>query len=393
MLKYKKTMRPYFILLLIFTFNLGTTFSQVIPGAYQTDDYLSLLKNKRVGIVSNQSSLINKTHLVDSLLSLDINIIRAFAPEHGFRGKAEAGAHITDGKDSKTGIEIISLYGKNKKPSADQLKGIEVMVFDLQGVGLRFYTYISTLSYVMEACAENDIPVIVLDRPNPNGHYIDGPVLQKEFTSFVGLFPIPVVYGMTDGELAQMINGEQWLKDEISCDLTIVNMRNYNHNSEYQLPIKPSPNLPNFQSIYLYASLCFFEGTPISIGRGTNKPFQQIGYPKYPNNNYAFTPKSIPGVSAHPKFENQKCYGINLSEKYQKLTQKPQQLDLSYLISFYESYPDKADFFNAFFKKLAGTNQLQQQIIDGLSEAEIRQSWQKELDTFKLKRAKYLLYE
>jgi len=386
-------MRPYFILLLIFTFNLGVSFSQIIPGAYQTADYLPLLKDKTVGIVSNQSSLIGKTHLVDSLLSLGVDIRRAFAPEHGFRGKAEAGAHITDGKDSKTGIDVISLYGKNKKPSAGQLKGIEVMVFDLQGVGLRFYTYISTLSYVMEACAENNIPIIVLDRPNPNSHYIDGPVLQKEFKSFVGLLPIPVVYGMTDGELAQMINKESWLSNGVSCDLTIIKMKNYTHNSAYQLPIKPSPNLPNFQSVYLYASLCFFEGTPISIGRGTQKPFQQIGYPQFTENSYSFTPKSIPGVSAHPKFENQICYGVDLSEKYQTPEDKPHQLDLSYLIHFYQSYPDKANFFNAFFKKLAGTDQLQQQIINGLPEKEIRLSWQKDLNAFKLKRAKYLLYE
>lgn len=386
-------MMRYTILLLIFTFTFGNIYAQVLPGAYQTEEYLPIIKNKKVGIVSNQSSLIENIHLVDSLLSSDISIVRVFAPEHGFRGKIEAGAHVINGKDSKTGLDVISLYGKNKKPTVEQLNDIDVMLFDLQGVGLRFYTYISTLTYVMEACAENHIPLVVLDRPNPNGHYIDGPVLEKAYKSFIGLLPIPVVYGMTDGELAQMINGESWLKDDHYCELEIIKIKYYNHNTEYELPIKPSPNLPNFQSIYLYASLCFFEGTPISIGRGTDKPFQQIGYPEYPNHNYSFKPKSIPGVSAHPKFEDNICFGIDLSDKYHKICEKPHQLDLSYLIEFYDSYPNKDKFFTSFFKKLAGTNQLQQQIIKGFSEEEIRQSWQNDLNDFKLKRKKYLLYQ
>ena len=386
-------MMRYAILLLIFTITLGSAFAQVLPGAYQTKEYFPILKNQKVGIVSNQSSLIGRTHIVDSLLSSQINIVRVFAPEHGFRGKAEAGAHIANGKDSKTGLEVISLYGKNKKPSSLQLKGIDVMVFDLQGVGLRFYTYISTLTYIMEACAENHISLIILDRPNPNGHYIDGPVLESDYKSFVGLLPIPVVYGMTDGELAQMINGEYWLNDSISCDIKVIKIKNYNHDTEYELPINPSPNLPNFQSIYLYASLCFFEGTPISIGRGTEKPFQHIGYPEYPKHHYSFTPKSIAGVSVHPKFENQICYGVDLSDKYQEITQKPHQLNLSYLIEFYKTYPEKEKFFNNFFKKLAGTHQLQEQIKNGLSEDEIRESWQDDLNDFKRKREKYLLYD
>ena len=386
-------MMRYAILLLIFTFSLGEASAQVLPGAYQTKEYLPMLKDKKVGIVSNQSSLIGRTHLVDSLLSSHINIIRVFAPEHGFRGKAEAGAHIANGKDPKTGLEVISLYGKNKKPTPAQLDGIDIMVFDLQSVGLRFYTYISTLTYIMEACAEKHIPLIILDRPNPNGHYIDGPVLESDCKSFVGLLPIPVVYGMTDGELARMINGESWLTDGITCDINIIKIKNYDHDTEYELPIKPSPNLPNFQSVYLYASLCFFEGTPISIGRGTEKPFQHIGYPGYPQHQYSFTPKSIPGVSAHPKFENQICYGIDLSNTYQNISEKPHRLNLSYLIEFYQSYPKKEKFFNSFFKKLAGTSQLEQQITNGLSENKIRQSWQKALNDFKRKREKYLLYQ
>ncbi len=382
----------YFILLFILNIIFSMGYSQIFPGAYQTDKYIHLLQEKNIGIVSNQSSLINNTHLVDSLLNSQIDIIRVFAPEHGFRGKAEAGAHLKDGFDSKTGLQVISLYGNNKKPSAQQLGGIDIMVFDLQGVGLRFYTYISTLTYVMEACAENNIPLIVLDRPNPNGHYIDGPVLEAEHQSFVGMLPIPVVYGMTDGELAQMINGEGWLNDSLRCDLSIIKMENYQHQDEYVLPIKPSPNLPNFQSIYLYSSLCFFEGTPISIGRGTIKPFQQIGYPQFSDTSYSFIPKSIEGVSKHPKFENKKCYGLDLSEIYTRIEDKPQQINLSYLINFYESFPNKADFFNPFFDKLAGTRNLREQIQSGFSEEKIRESWQEELDKFKTKRMKYLLY-
>ena len=381
-----------FILIFILNFIFIIGFSQILPGAYQTTDYLPFIKNKKVGIISNQSSLINGTHLVDSLLKLDINIVRAFAPEHGFRGKAEAGAYLKDGIDSKTGLQVISLYGKNKKPSPEQLTDIEIMIFDLQGVGLRFYTYISTLTYVMEACAESNISLIILDRPNPNGHYIDGPVLKPEHKSFVGLLPIPVVYGMTDGELALMINGEGWLNEGIKCELFIIEMKNYQHESEYELPIKPSPNLPNFQSVYLYSSLCFFEGTPISIGRGTDKPFQQIGYPQFRDTSYSFNPMSIEGVSKHPKFENEKCYGLDLSSKYSSITKKPKQIDLSYLIHFYESYPNKANFFNPFFEKLAGTSNLRKQIEAGWSETKIRESWQAELNSFKEMRIKYLLY-
>ena len=377
---------------IIFFLLFGSLSAQILSGAYQTQEYISLIENKKIGIVANASSLIKHTHLVDSLIKLNMDIVRVFAPEHGFRGKAEAGAHIKDGVDKKTQLEVISLYGSNKKPSKDQLHNVEIMIFDLQGVGARFYTYISTMTYVMQACAENNIPLIILDRPNPNIHYIDGPVLQMEQQSFVGLLPIPIVYGMSDAELALMINGEKWLENEEKCDLKIIKIKNYNRESVYKLPIKPSPNLPNFQSIYLYPSLCLFEGTKISIGRGTNFPFQVIGYPQYPNNNFSFTPKSIAGVSKHPKFENQKCFGLDLHEKYHQIQNKPYQINLSYLLEFYDKYTDKENFFNPFFEKLAGTAELRKQILSGCTENEIRKSWEKDLDDFKNKRKPYLIY-
>jgi len=378
------------LLLFILIFQSIITWGQILPGAYQTESYLSLIQSKNIGIVANQSSLIGKTHLVDSLLALDINIVKVFAPEHGFRGKAEAGAKIEDGKDSKTGLSIISLYGKNKKPKAEQLNELDMMIFDLQGVGARFYTYISTLKYVMEACGENNIQLIVLDRPNPHIHYIDGPVLEKEFQSFVGALPIPIVYGMSDGELAEMINGEKWIDSH--CDLTVIPIKNYTRNSVYELPVKPSPNLPNFQSIDLYPSLCLFEGTPVSIGRGTDFPFQVIGYPENKLGSFIFTPQAIPGVSEHPKFKNQICYGTNLQGLYNNLNEKPNQLNLSWIISYYQDYPEKENFFTPFFDKLAGTQNLRKQIESGWSEEQIRKSWQIDLNDFNEKRQKYLIY-
>ncbi|NPD45514.1 MULTISPECIES: DUF1343 domain-containing protein [unclassified Lentimicrobium] len=378
------------IVIIIFIALFQTACGQVLPGAYQTQEYLSLLDGKRAGIVANPSSLINNTHLVDSLLKHNINIRKVFAPEHGFRGKAEAGAHVKDGKDPLTGLSVLSLYGKNKKPNSQQLAGIDIMIFDLQGVGARFYTYISTLKYMMEACAENDIPLIVLDRPNPNSHYVDGPIMEKENESFVGLMPIPIVYGMTDGELALMINGENW--NSKKCDLTIIELKNYDHQKSYNLQVKPSPNLPNFASIYLYPSLCLFEGTKMSIGRGTDFPFQVIGFPDYPEKSFQFTPKSIAGVSANPKFKDQVCYGLDLRKLYPNIEEKPNQLNLKWLIDFYNSYTDKDAFFIPFFEKLSGTSKLRQQIIAGESEESIRESWQADLDEFKLKRENYLLY-
>lgn len=379
------------IVTIIFIALLQTACGQISPGAHQVEEYLPQLQGKKVGVLANQSSLIANTHLVDSLLSRGVHIKKVYAPEHGFRGKAEAGAHVKDGKDPITGLSVLSLYGKNKKPNADQLAGIDIMIFDLQGVGARFYTYISALKYIMEACAENDIPLLVLDRPNPNSHYVDGPILEKEYESFIGLMPIPIIYGMTDGELALMINGENW--NSKKCDLTIIKMKNYDHQTSYQLQVKPSPNLPNYASIYLYPSLCLFEGSKISIGRGTDFPFQVIGFPEYPQKDFQFTPKSIAGVSANPKFKDQVCYGLDLRDLYPSIDTKPNQINVQWLIDFYQSYPDKEEFFTPFFEKLSGTSKLRQQIISGQSEESIRESWQADLKEFKFKREKYLLYE
>ena len=363
------------------------TIGKIKTGADNFENYLPLLKNKKVGIVTNQTGLLtNKTHLVDFLIEKKITIQTIFAPEHGFRGTADAGEHINDAKDTKTGLSIISLYGHNRKPKPEQLKGIDVMVFDLQDVGARFYTYISTLHYVMEACAENNISLIVLDRPNPNGAIIDGPILEKEYTSFVGMHPIPILHGMTIGEYAQMINGENWLKNSVQTKLTIIPCVNYNHTMRYSLLVKPSPNLPNDQSINLYASLCLFEGTNISVGRGTEKQFQIFGSPFLPKSEFNFTPKPNFGAK-EPLYNGQVCYGKDLTS-YKKLN----RLELQWIISSYKLTPDKTKFFNSFFTNLAGTKKLQEQIESGTSENKIRKSWKKGLIDFKIKRAKYLIY-
>ena len=362
-------------------------------GAERTNIYIPLLEGKSVGVVANQTSLIGQTHLVDTLIALGVNVKCAFAPEHGFRGNAGAGEKITDSKDPKTGLPIVSLYGSNYKPSAKQLEGLDVVIFDIQDVGARFYTYISTMSYMMEACAENGIPMMVLDRPNPNGNYVDGPVLKKEFSSFVGLHEIPVVHGMTVGEYAQMVNDERWLKDGIKCKLTVVDMENYTHKIQYELPVAPSPNLPNQKSIYLYPSLCFFEGTVVSEGRGTEKPFQQFGYPKMPNGTTTFTPKNIKGVASNPKFEGKECQGIDLSYLSEDSLHQIAKLNLEWLIEAYRGYPEKEKFFDKkFFDLLAGSSVLREQIIAGQSAEEIRNSWQTERLQFEMMRKKYLLY-
>ena len=367
----------------------------IIVGANRLDIYLPLLKGKRIGLVGNQSSVVFKTneegsytHLVDSLLSRDVNLVKVFAPEHGFRGTADAGETIKDGKDSSTGLPVISLYGDNKKPKADQLKGLDLVIFDLQDVGTRFYTYISSLHYVMEACAENNIPLLVLDRPNPNGHYIDGPLLETEHTSFVGMHPIPVVHGLTMGEYAKMINGEKWLKNGIQCELEVISMENYEHQSQYSLPIKPSPNLPNDQAINLYPSLCFFEGTNVNEGRGTPNQFQVFGSPFLDKNyfDYSYTPVSMEGAKS-PKHLNTLCFGRDLTHH-----PRLERINLEWLIEAYENTADKSKFFNSFFTKLAGTTQLQKQIEAGLSEEEIRETWTKGIEDFSEKREQYLLY-
>jgi uncharacterized protein YbbC (DUF1343 family) len=358
-------------------------------GAENTESYLPLLKNKRAGIVTNQTGILTKEkHLVDFLLEQHINLQKIYAPEHGFRGTADAGELIVDGKDTKTNLPIISLYGNNKKPKPEQLEGIDVLVFDLQDVGARFYTYISSLHYVMEACAENNIPLLVLDRPNPNGTIIDGPILEKEYKSFVGMHEIPVLHGMTIGEYAKMINGEKWLKDGIQCNLTVIPCLNYSHDMKYSLPVKPSPNLPNDQSINLYASLCFFEGANVSLGRGTEKQFQIYGSPFLPESefNFSFTPQPNFGAK-DPVYNGTLCFGEDLTE-----IRKVYRLELKWLLKAYENTPDKTVFFNDFFTKLAGTKKLREQIEAGMTEKEIRKTWQEGLEQFKEVRKKYLLY-
>jgi uncharacterized protein YbbC (DUF1343 family) len=360
-----------------------------VSGALCTDCYLPMLEGKSVGMVANQTSILGETHLVDTLLASGINVKRIFTPEHGFRGAADAGAKVTNGKDEKTGIEIASLYGKTKKPTPEMLSDIDIMLFDLQDVGVRFYTYISTLAYVMEACAESHIPVVVLDRPNPNGFYIDGPVLKLENKSFVGMHPVPVVYGMTIGEYGMMVNGEGWLKDGVRCSLTVIPVPGYDRNAIYELPVKPSPNLPNWESVYLYPSLCFFEGTIVSVGRGTETPFQIYGHPEM-RGNFTFTPQSVSGASK-PLLEGQRCRGENLIDYAHDYAINPCQLQLDWLIGAYQQLKDKS-FFNNFFVKLSGDKQLQFDIEKGKSADEIRASWKSDLEEFKAIREKYLIY-
>lgn len=379
------------------------------PGAYQTQHYIPLLQGKNIAIVANQTSRLEvleraevapnimgskrvNYHLVDYLHTYQgIHVQKVFAPEHGFRGTADAGELIKDGKDTQTGLPIISLYGANKKPTKEQLKGIDVVVFDIQDVGVRFYTYISTLHYVMEACAEANIPVIILDRPNPNGHYIDGPILEKEHKSFVGMHPVPIVYGMTIGEYGTMINGEKWLSEGMNCKLTVVRNMHYTHQSEYALPVKPSPNLPNEKAINLYPSLCLFEGTNISVGRGTDLQFQVIGTPYFnlSKEPYQFVPKPNEG-SKYPKHEGKNCYGYDLRNE-----PRLSSLSLTWLLEMYHAnkeYAPKEVFFNDFFTKLAGTTSLQEQIEKGMDEPAIKASWKEGLQTFAKIREKYLLY-
>jgi uncharacterized protein YbbC (DUF1343 family) len=379
------------------------TNKDIKTGADNFQVYLPLLINKRVGIVTNQSGNVilnikSKNHkgditsktevlsIVDFLITKQVKLKKIFAPEHGFRGTADAGELIKDGKDIKTNLPIISLYGNNKKPKPEQLKDIDVLVFDLQDVGARFYTYISSLHYIMEACSENKIKLIVLDRPNPNGSIVDGPILEKEHTSFVGMHTIPVLHGMTIGEYAKMINGEKWLKNGMQCNLTVIPCLNYKRDMMYSLPVKPSPNLPNDKSINLYASLCFFEGTNVSVGRGTEKQFQIYGSPYLPKNNFSFTP--VPNLGAKdPLHKNVLCFGEDLTK-----IERVKQLELKWLLKSYQITKDKSSFFNDFFIKLAGTKKLQQQIESGINETEIRKSWQKGIEDFKKTRRKYLIY-
>lgn len=374
------------------TLAMNGTLAPLQVGAEQFETYASLLQGKKVGIVTNQTGVVYKTSsntyqsTVDYLLEKKVRLTTIYAPEHGFRGTADAGEQIKDGKDTKTGLPIISLYGNNKKPSAKQLQGIDIMLFDLQDVGARFYTYISTLHYLMEACAEQNIPLIVFDRPNPNITIVDGPTLEMKNKSFVGMHPIPTMHGMTIGEYAQMINGEKWLLNEVQTDLTVIPVANYDRTQSYSLPVAPSPNLPNDQAINLYASLCFFEGTNVSSGRGTDLQFQIYGSPFLKNMPYQFTPKPNFG-SKDPMNNGKLCYGENLSD-----IDKVDQLELKWLLKAYRNTREKEKFFTNFFIKLAGTDVLQKQIELGLSEDEIRQSWQADLQSFLKARKAYLLY-
>lgn len=358
---------------------------KIVVGAERTDSYLTYLKDKKVGIIGNQTSMIKNTHLVDSLLNLGIDIVKVFSPEHGFRGNADAGEKVKNVIDSKTGLPIISLYEKNRKPQKKQLEDIDILLFDIQDVGARFYTYISTLHYVMEAAAESGIPLIVLDRPNPNGHYVDGPIREDEFKSFVGMHPIPIVHGMTMGEYAKMITGEKWIAE--NCDLTVIEMENYTHDMNYNLPIKPSPNLPNARAVNLYPSLCLFEGTNISVGRGTEHPFQHFGAP-YLENTYSFTPKSGAG-SKQPKYKNMLCFGTDLRFQEDYLI----EINLNWIISTYNECDKKDKFFNIFFDKLAGNDKLRLLIIGGKTAKEIKETWGNDLTVFKKIRKRYLIYK
>lgn len=363
-------------------------------GAEQIELYLPEMRGLRVAVVGNQTTRIGATHLVDTLISSGIQVVKVFAPEHGFRGNAGAGETIRDGKDSKTGLPIISLYGKNKKPTAEMLADVDVVIFDIQDVGARFYTYISTMHYVMESVAESKKKMIILDRPNPNGFYIDGPVLEPKYKSFVGMHPIPVVHGCTVGELAQMINGEKWLQGGLTCDVKIIPCKNYDHNELYSLPVAPSPNLPNMASVYLYPSLCWFEGTIVSVGRGTDLPFQCIGYPGNTTGTFHFTPKDIPGVVTNAPHKGKECTGHNLQEFGEFYITASKQLYLDWITGMYESCSDKKTFFNAdgFFDKLAGTDKLRLQIIAGTKKEDIRKTWEADLQSYKQMRKKYLLY-
>lgn len=372
----------------------------IITGADQTEKYIHLLKGKRVGVLVNQTSIIGKQTLVDSLISRGIKIQRIFGPEHGFRGDASAGVTVENGIDVKTGIQAISLYGKHDRPSNEELSDIDIMLFDVQDVGVRFYTYMNTLQFIMEACAENNKPVLILDRPNPNGFYIDGPILDPKYKSGIGIQPIPIVHGLTLGEYAKMLNGEGWLKDKVKADITVIPVANYNHDMRYVLPIKPSPNLNTEQSILLYPSTCLFEGIYLNHGRGTQYPFTMIGSPALKGiYNFSFTPKSIKGMSETPLFQDQVCYGLDLRDYDTNIFRKTKQINLQWVIELYKAYPKKEDFFNYKLSKEVGNfdfrtgdAKVREMIIAGKSEKEIRATWEPGLSKYKEMRKKYLLY-
>lgn len=385
-----------FVLLISLYSGLFLPFSlqgQVLTGAERNGMYLPMLRGKRIGVVANTASVVNGVNIVDTLLSMGCNVVKIFSPEHGFRQQVGAGVEVGNQTDSLTGIRIISLYGKTRKPSPGDLTGVDLMVFDIQDVGVRFYTYISTLTYVMEACAEEGIPLLVFDRPNPNAFYIDGPVLDPAFASFVGLHPVPVVYGMTIGEYAKMVNGERWLKNGIQCDLQVIPLQHWTHYTPVTLPEPPSPNLPTMNSVYLYPSLCFFEGTDISIGRGTCYPFEVYGHPEMKGFYFYFIPESMPGKSLHPPHEGETCLGLDLREFYSTHPAMKGRINLAWLVMAYRNLGSSPDFFTAYFDKLAGTDNLRKQILKDVPLPEISRSWQEEIGKFREIRERYLLYE
>lgn len=366
--------------------------NKIIVGAEQMDAYLPLLNHKKVALLVNQTSMVKKTHLVDTLLASQIDIVKIFAPEHGFRGTADAGEKVKSGIDLQTGIAITSMYGASKMPSKESMQGIDIVVFDIQDVGVRFYTYISSLQYMMEACQQANIPLLILDRPNPNGFYVDGPVLEPKYKSFVGMQCIPIVHGMTVGEYASMLNGETWLKNKKACSLKVIPCKNYDHNKLYHVPIPPSPNLKSDAAIFLYPSLCLFEGTIVSVGRGTETPFEVWGAPTFKDNGFSFTPISTEGAKS-PLYENKRCYGANLSlPPYDVLKILQKKINLQFIKNAYTLAPDKSQFFNDFFEKLAGTAKLRNQIVQNSKEQTIRDSWEAGITKFKKIRKKYLLY-
>jgi uncharacterized protein YbbC (DUF1343 family) len=363
----------------------------IITGAERTEVYLPKLKGKKISILANQTSVIGNTHIVDSLLSQGIDLVKIFSPEHGYKGTAGAGEDVPDSVISKSNIKIISLYGNKRKPASEDMDSIDIMIFDIQDIGARFFTYISTLHYIMESCAEKGIPLLILDRPNPNGHYIDGPVLDLKYKSFVGMHPVPVVHGMTTAEYAIMINGEKWLDNGATCKLEIVVCKNYDHSSYYMLPVNPSPNIRNMEAVYLYPSMCLFEGTIMNEGRGTEYPFQVFGHPDYRDRDFYYIPQSIPGAM-NPKHKNEKCYGLDLRDIDIETLKSDKRVNLSFIIHAYRNMQKEEKFFNSYFNTLAGNDVLKTQIIEGLTEEQIRNSWQEELYNFKKIRKKYLLY-
>jgi len=379
------------VVLFIFYCNL-IAFTQVRPAAYQTEKYFKILHGKKIGVVANTSSVVSNTNIVDTLINSGIDVKVVFSPEHGFKLKDDAGQFSTDYTDPGSGLRIITLYGLKKKPAAMDLAGLDMIVFDIQDVGTRFYTYISTLSLVMEACAENNISMLVLDRPNPNAFYIDGPILDLKYKSFVGMHAVPVVYGMTIGEYAKMVNGEGWLKGGVSCDLSVLPLENYTHLTSWFPLAKPSPNLPDANSILLYPSLCFFEGTVVSVGRGTSFPFEVYGHPGMQGYTFSFTPQAIQGMDSKPMYREKVCFGENLQHYYDDHPADKGRINLSWLIRAYNFLGSRPDFFNPYFDQLAGTATLQEQIIKGMKEEDIRNSWKAGIEGFKKIRARYLLY-